>query len=236
MRIALFALVVAASAQDWPSFRGPTASGVADGQNLPVGWDAQQRVGVLWKTEVRGFRYQSLLSAIRLRIAVLSEWAVARASLPNRWLAHGRRQLHRYLLRLANEESMRNRQHEGLLSVEVGQSDHTTSPLQEPECLPMPTEFLLQDVPETAAHVGQLLGPLLILLLCSLEIRFFPGQFDGYVNVTQPLYLGFQHAAEKNAVSHLGQEVRALVNQRHPLKKLRQGSFGGRLGDRFARR
>jgi hypothetical protein len=31
MRIALFALVVAASAQDWPSFRGPTASGVAEG-------------------------------------------------------------------------------------------------------------------------------------------------------------------------------------------------------------
>jgi len=43
MRIALFALVVvAASAQDWPSFRGPGASGVADGQNLPVKWDVQR--------------------------------------------------------------------------------------------------------------------------------------------------------------------------------------------------
>jgi len=51
MRIALFALVVvAASAQDWPSFRGPGASGVADGQNLPVKWDVQRRVNVLWKT------------------------------------------------------------------------------------------------------------------------------------------------------------------------------------------
>ena len=59
MRIALFALVVAASAQDWPSFRGPTASGVADGQNLPVGWDAQQRVGVLWKTAVHGLAHSS---------------------------------------------------------------------------------------------------------------------------------------------------------------------------------
>ena len=48
MRIALFALVVAASAQDWLSFRGPTASGVADGQNLPVQWDAQQHISVLW--------------------------------------------------------------------------------------------------------------------------------------------------------------------------------------------
>jgi hypothetical protein len=36
MPIALFALVVATSAQEWPSFRRPNASGVADGQNLPV--------------------------------------------------------------------------------------------------------------------------------------------------------------------------------------------------------
>ena len=59
MRIALFALVVAASAQDWPSFRGPTASGVADGQNLPVHWGAQQRSSVLWKTEVHGLAHSS---------------------------------------------------------------------------------------------------------------------------------------------------------------------------------
>jgi outer membrane protein assembly factor BamB len=59
MRIALFALVVAAAAQDWPSFRGPTASGVADGQNLPVRWDAQKRAGVLWKTEIHGLAHSS---------------------------------------------------------------------------------------------------------------------------------------------------------------------------------
>ena len=59
MRIALFALVVAASAQDWPSFRGPTASGVADGQNLPVQWDSGQRAGVLWKTDVHGLAHSS---------------------------------------------------------------------------------------------------------------------------------------------------------------------------------
>ena len=59
MRIALFALVVAASAQDWPSFRGPGASGVSDGQNLPVRWDAQRRVNVLWKTELHGLAHSS---------------------------------------------------------------------------------------------------------------------------------------------------------------------------------
>src|ERR1017187_4289691 len=59
MRFALFALVVAAWAQDWPSFRGPTASGVADSQNLPVQWDAGQRIGVLWKTDVHGLAHSS---------------------------------------------------------------------------------------------------------------------------------------------------------------------------------
>lgn len=59
MRIALFALVVAASAQNWPSFRGPSASGVEDGQNLPVQWDVQRRVNVLWKTEVHGLAHSS---------------------------------------------------------------------------------------------------------------------------------------------------------------------------------
>src|ERR1017187_4978577 len=61
MRIALFALVVAASAsaQSWPSFRGPGASGVADGQNLPVQWDVQRRVNVLWKKEIHGLAHSS---------------------------------------------------------------------------------------------------------------------------------------------------------------------------------
>src|ERR1017187_6276611 len=59
MRFALFALVVAAWAQDWPSFRGPTASGVADSQNLPVQWDAGQRIGVLWKTDGHGLAHSS---------------------------------------------------------------------------------------------------------------------------------------------------------------------------------
>jgi outer membrane protein assembly factor BamB len=59
MRFALFVLAVAAFAQEWPSFRGPAASGVADGQNLPVQWDAGRRAGVLWKTEVHGLAHSS---------------------------------------------------------------------------------------------------------------------------------------------------------------------------------
>jgi outer membrane protein assembly factor BamB len=61
MRFALFALMVAASAsaQNWPSFRGPGASGVSDGQNLPVQWDAQRRDNVRWKTELHGLAHSS---------------------------------------------------------------------------------------------------------------------------------------------------------------------------------
>src|ERR1039458_10314251 len=70
-----------------------------------------------------------------------SEWAVARTPLPNRWRGRRRRQLYYHPFRLANQESMRNSQHESLLSVEVRQSDHTTSPLQEPERLPIPATF-----------------------------------------------------------------------------------------------
>ena len=37
-------------AQNWPSFRGPNASGVADGHPAPVKWNATSGDGVLWKT------------------------------------------------------------------------------------------------------------------------------------------------------------------------------------------
>src|SRR5438445_12873567 len=50
----------------------------------------------------------------------LSACAVARTPLPGRWLWRARRRLHRDLFRLANEESMRNRQHERLLYGLVG--------------------------------------------------------------------------------------------------------------------
>jgi hypothetical protein len=57
-----------------------------------------------------------------------------------------------------------------------------------------------------------------------------------YRRFLYPLHLGFQHAAEKNDPGYLGQEVRVLVDLRHALKKLRQGSFCGRAGDRLGRR
>jgi len=44
---------------DWPSFRGPAASGVADGFPTPEKWDATTGQGVLWKAEVPGLSVSS---------------------------------------------------------------------------------------------------------------------------------------------------------------------------------
>ena len=46
-------------AQNWPSFRGPNASGVADGHPAPVKWNATSGDGVLWKTPIPGVAVSS---------------------------------------------------------------------------------------------------------------------------------------------------------------------------------
>ena len=46
-------------AQNWPSFRGPNASGVAEGTKPPVSWDVDKSQNVLWKTFVPGLSHSS---------------------------------------------------------------------------------------------------------------------------------------------------------------------------------
>lgn len=48
-----------ANGQNWPSFRGPNASGVADGANLPITWDVEKSQNVLWKTDIPGLSHAS---------------------------------------------------------------------------------------------------------------------------------------------------------------------------------
>ena len=43
-----------ARAMNWPSFRGPNAAGLADGQHPPLKFDAKKNVGVQWKTPIAG--------------------------------------------------------------------------------------------------------------------------------------------------------------------------------------
>lgn len=50
---------IAAAGGNWPSFRGPNASGVADGTPLPVDWDVPTGRNVRWKTPIPGLGHSS---------------------------------------------------------------------------------------------------------------------------------------------------------------------------------
>jgi outer membrane protein assembly factor BamB len=46
-------------AGSWPSFRGPQAAGVADGQQLPDSWNVEKGENILWRTNVPGLAHSS---------------------------------------------------------------------------------------------------------------------------------------------------------------------------------
>ncbi|HEX7175074.1 MAG TPA: PQQ-binding-like beta-propeller repeat protein [Pyrinomonadaceae bacterium] len=48
-----------AGVNNWPSFRGEQAAGVAEGQNLPERWDAAKGLGLKWKTRIPGLSHAS---------------------------------------------------------------------------------------------------------------------------------------------------------------------------------
>ncbi len=48
-----------APAQNWPQFRGPGATGVAEGATQPVKWDASSQTNVRWKTPIPGLSHAS---------------------------------------------------------------------------------------------------------------------------------------------------------------------------------
>lgn len=48
-----------AYAQNWPSFRGPNASGIADGTKPPTTWNAGKPQNILWKTAIPGLSHSS---------------------------------------------------------------------------------------------------------------------------------------------------------------------------------
>ena len=57
--LVLFLSASTINAQNWPSFRGPNASGVAEGTNPPTTWDLGKSQNVLWKTNIPGLSHSS---------------------------------------------------------------------------------------------------------------------------------------------------------------------------------
>jgi outer membrane protein assembly factor BamB len=49
----------APDAGSWPSFRGPRASGIADGMRLPDTWDGVKGDNILWRTPIAGLAHSS---------------------------------------------------------------------------------------------------------------------------------------------------------------------------------
>jgi outer membrane protein assembly factor BamB len=49
----------APDAGSWPAFRGPRASGVADGMHLPDTWDGTSAANIRWKTSIPGLAHSS---------------------------------------------------------------------------------------------------------------------------------------------------------------------------------
>ena len=67
------ALSVTAQTNQWPSFRGEFAAGVADKQNLPDTWDGAKGTGVKWKVRIPGLAHSA--SGQRLqRLARRGRW------------------------------------------------------------------------------------------------------------------------------------------------------------------
>jgi outer membrane protein assembly factor BamB len=60
-RVSIFLLLFASQlfAQNWPSFRGQAASGIAEGKKLPVSWDVEKSTNIRWKTPIPGLAHSS---------------------------------------------------------------------------------------------------------------------------------------------------------------------------------
>jgi outer membrane protein assembly factor BamB len=61
LRVVVYCLLLTfpAQAQNWPSFRGPNNSGIADQQNLPTEWSLKTSENVLWRTAIPGLAHSS---------------------------------------------------------------------------------------------------------------------------------------------------------------------------------
>src|SRR5438876_1209226 len=53
------ALAAEPGSVNWPSFRGPQASGVAEGFSTPEKWNVEKRESIKWKTPIPGLGHSS---------------------------------------------------------------------------------------------------------------------------------------------------------------------------------
>jgi outer membrane protein assembly factor BamB len=72
----MFFLSSSTIAQDWPSFRGPNASGLSTGSTPPVRWNLKENQNLLWRVNIPGLGHSSPVIAgnrVYISTAVASE-------------------------------------------------------------------------------------------------------------------------------------------------------------------
>lgn len=82
--LALFLAAAPAGAQNWPQFRGPGATGVADGHPLPEKFSTEKKENVVWRTPIPGLSVSSPIvwgNTVYVTTAISSD--------PNAKLRHG---------------------------------------------------------------------------------------------------------------------------------------------------
>jgi outer membrane protein assembly factor BamB len=99
--VVIIACGVVASARNWPSFRGPGASGVAEGKPAATTWDVPAGKGVKWRTAVPGLAHSSPIvwgsqvcvatavstaAAADLKVGLYGNIESANDQAPHRWM------------------------------------------------------------------------------------------------------------------------------------------------------
>lgn len=116
------------AARQWPSFRGPAASGVASGPAAPVAWDVPAGRGVKWRVAVPGLAHsspvvwgqqvcvasaESTSTPAALKVGLYGDIASADDQAPHRWIVvcHDRRTGERLWERTAHTGVPRIKRH-----------------------------------------------------------------------------------------------------------------------------
>jgi len=58
-RLVWIFFVAAAQAQNWPSFRGPQATGILETRGVPISWDVETNRNIAWRTLIPGLGHSS---------------------------------------------------------------------------------------------------------------------------------------------------------------------------------
>jgi len=134
-----------------------------------------------------------------------------------------------YCFFFTEQHAMWDVHNERLLCGIIGQRDHRAAALQKPKDLPIPVKMDSEYDSKNVTRFGQPLHAPPILGCEPFPVGNSGQDFDGEVNVTDPVNIRAQHAAEQHHAVHPAEETSVpvyLLNARQKLvKRFSQQSF-----------